>query len=1156
MPDRTTTEEQLDHWLDALNESGAIPPPPAAISDLAEVALDYRRALAPNDTAAATPERNGTMHHVDALTSSNGATWRILSRPERRQVGWGSWLATAAVFALLIGLVGGAAVRRWGLPVGDDPSHLAGIAASPAATPAAGTLSCAAPGYRAVVEVDDVPADPALPGGAPIVRTGGGYTIPGDVSPLGTVGSTTTAIGYGFLLERHDDGSATAKRIRDGETWSFPALNTSWVASGEAFVRLPLPYLVGAVNEEGTNWLILDLRTGNTTTTREILGRDDVAYSNPMATSHFGDGVMLLRFSPVVIDGPDATAVPRHEFPEGDVFSLFLPGALDRAREVNVAGGFVASSDGKWYATDTTLFNAETGERAGNLYPEISKAGDVIGFLDENAPILLVLHRDTIYRINPLTGETRDLYTADAPVQRVLFDPETSNLLIGTNPDAGIVNRWLDPATSETREMVELADLRLQMTSPAIFPIGMRGDTKIDQIPSTPVFGVPVDDDADSGSVVVVDMATGSALTHISEVELARYGNGSAIATYRSWEQQGRIVTGLTGHRFMVSDPMTRQNILFELPAGTTLEEGWSARYQLSPDGHCVSLRVVDENGASVGVNYIAPLEPDAEWQPLDSAIVDWWQINVAPEEPQTLPAQDFASPAATPAAGTLSCASPGYIPVVRGEADPDALARIGATDAILRGDTTTIIAANGAEITLGPDEQWTVFPSSNVILSGDKDDDDLPTVTSLATGHSWTFPTTTDQVGSLSGSYLMVGPWLFGPTDVTATDWRVINTETGEERLTSDIFGAPFAGTSQVQVSGPWGAVTDGPLLVDFMRVGTRSPGMVLPSTDLDDAWAIGEEHAEAGFNGMITSDGALLAYLHLAESGDAVVRVLDGFSGELLAERLAPAAGGDFLQPVGLTADDGKMILRDSQRVWTVDLATGEIATVFDPGGLIHSFEFDPTTGTGRAPAGADNVCGVDPATPATTALGRPRPRGSPQPQLGWALIQSRDDIAVDYALLDMATGEIAAGPVGADRDENGTNAWITGGDETGVYVIQAESGRMLVLDGPGRQAFAMSVPESGRDGWNGVSIGVSPNGACLVYTEVGQGEEPGTSWIAPLDPDAEWIELDFELGSWIEMPPAPPVPMASPGAVHATPSLSRGVGVSNSDVRCLIR
>ena len=33
-----------------------------------------------------------------------------------------------------------------------------------------------------------------------------------------------------------------------------------------------------------------------------------------------------------------------------------------------------------------------------------------------------------------------------------------------------------------------------------------------------------------------------------------------------------------------------------------------------------------------------------------------------------------------------------------------------------------------------------------------------------------------------------------------------------------------------------------------------------------------------------------------------------------------------------------------------------------------------------------------------------------------------------AVDYALLDMTTGEIVTEPIAADRDENGANVWIT--------------------------------------------------------------------------------------------------------------------------------
>ena len=77
-------------------------------------------------------------------------------------------------------------------------------------------------------------------------------------------------------------------------------------------------------------------------------------------------------------------------------------------------------------------------------------------------------------------------------------------------------------------------------------------------------------------------------------------------------------------------------------------------------------------------------------------------------------------------------------------------------------------------------------------------------------------------------------------------------------------------------------------------------------------------------------------------------------------------------------------------------------------------------------------------------------------PLVEMGMHIRQSRPD---------MAAGEIASDPVSAGRQQNDSNVWVTGGGETGVYVVQAESGRLLVLDGPGGQAFELPAPESGR-------------------------------------------------------------------------------------------
>jgi len=162
-------------------------------------------------------------------------------------------------------------------------------------------------------------------------------------------------------------------------------------------------------------------------------------------------------------------------------------------------------------------------------------------------------------------------------------------------------------------------------------------------------------------------------------------------------------------------------------------------------------------------------------------------------------------------------------------------------------------------------------------------------------------------------------------------------------------------------------------------------------------------------------------------------------------------------------------------------------------------------------------------------------------PDPHLGWALFQTRHDSTTEYAVLAMATGEVAAGPIRIDRGTRESGTPVVGASpvSAGVYVVRSEPGTMLVLDGPGARAIQMAAPE-GDTSLTGGAIAVSPNQACIVYWRVGSGsDEPGTSWLAPLEPDAAWIELPFELAFWIEMPNSPKR-RSLPAQEFATPQL----------------
>jgi hypothetical protein len=1136
MPDRTAApEELLDQWLDALNEPGAATPPaPDAIADLTGVALEYRRALAPNGMTAVSPERNGRMHHARMLASPNGTSWRIVTRPERKRAGWSNWLATAAMIALLVGLVGGAAVRTWGLPGGDDPGHLAGVAASPGATPAAGTLSCASPGYLPAVSGDLDPADLALLGGPDrVIRS----TDTGVFVPLPDGETRELPPGSDILpdsdlaLAIHADNSATITRISTGQTWEYPSVeprqgDRRWDFSTNG------RYVIGPVDDSRTDWLITDTLTGKSRTTADILGRPFDGSLDPLLwSSSDDDGVLVLSFARLVFSNaaPPAGGADLSGY-------LVIPASLDDAWYSDQwRDSYLVSPEGTSFIAGQVVRDTKTGGRIDSGKDNLTFYGELIGYRDEST--LLTYLGDTVNTVDIHTGVATPIFTADGDIVFAAWDEDAGTLVLslrGAGASAHLRALLLDLASGRATPLPNLDGYELSaFNSPGVV-LGDRYD-----------LGTPGSGEGSTNTQVLVSTATG---------EIIARNTGRTIDP-TTWPYQevaisDRHVAEFDVERadFRITDLASGQSWTMAVPDAAGGASGPAAidpadsftRLSISPDEGCLVFSLYRETGVEgnnvqgtittehVGT-WIASLEPDATWRRLPFELVDWW--GVPADDVRTLPAQDFATPAATPETADLSCASPGYRAIVRGPVDPADLAMLGPEPIDVTSNAVT--AANGIEIEL--DADWAVYPNSTIIISGD-DFRTPDSITSLVTGESWPVTQSAEDLnGGVAVPFTLVGPWLLVPVDDSATDWRIINTETGQDRLTSDIFGAPFDERPNLLVV-PWQEPTETPRIVAFSVIGDPTPALVLPSDDLDDAWALNPADADAGRTGAITADGSRIAYVPLVRE-DRVV-VLDGFTGERIADYAAPES--DLrLETVGLTRDGGKLIVRDSWMVWTLDLATGEIAPVFSIGGDIHSFEFDPSAGTILATAGDTfTLFWIDPATGAVKALGTPLPWRVPHPQFGWALIQTRADDGVSYALLDMATGELATEPIGTGPDQDGDSLWLVGNDETGVFVVRPGSDRLIVLDGPRGRAFELPAPDRGVEDRSGVGIAVSPNAGCLVYSRVEGSDAPGTSWVAPLEPDATWTKLPFELAGWVKVPELAPRVTATPAAATAAP------------------
>ncbi|HYH10867.1 MAG TPA: hypothetical protein VD789_00835 [Thermomicrobiales bacterium] len=490
------------------------------------------------------------------------------------------------------------------------------------------------------------------------------------------------------------------------------------------------------------------------------------------------------------------------------------------------------------------------------------------------------------------------------------------------------------------------------------------------------------------------------------------------------------------------------------------------------------------------------------------------------------------ASPVATPAGSARSCGAPGYHPVVFEDVTAAEIEAAGLSgQPIVLGQETTIEAGDGTPVTLPagwlPERGAWIRDRHHVGLVW-VFDEDTTTGVLLATGETWS--TSLTPAGSGFGAST-IGPWHVGATDDTNTDFWIVNPDTGTLLFTSEVFGTPFDEARRPGIlSGP---SLETPVVLAFIVHGAdKAPdALVLPSADPADAWVLDPDDAGTNLSAAITRDGSRLALVEA--SGE--IRVLDGLTGEHVATHTLPEQRTQ-VRAIGFGSDDTSLLLFGDQTLWTVDIDTGETTTPIDPGEIttfiepdaaVHEIPFDPSTGTALVPIDDSTVVWIDPASGDMKEV---EIEHLSFPQDGWMVVNSDDGRTASYMLLDMATGEIAAGPVTMQSTEyTDTPTYRSGKD--GVWTIPGDPGELIVLDGPGGKAFTLPVPEEDTADGQSAAHGASPNGECIIYTRLGSGLEnpPGISWIAPLEPDAAWTEIPFEINGWLVIPTGPEVQQA---------------------------
>lgn len=645
-PPSTAPEELLDSWLDALNQPNGSAPttPPPEIEGIATIARHYRQTL--GDTTAthcAVAERNGSMNHVLPLSTANRDTWQTINPPRRRPSstsGWFSWitngLATALVVALLVALGGAMIVQQTGLPGGsDNPTALPGMAGQPNGTPEGGTLDCSSPGYRPVVEGEVNDETLAMIGveEQPIVVGNSEVTIPlADGGERSTPKGSYTVFDPSTSVTHFEDGSSTVTRLADGESWDFPAIEPTRLDNFNVFGNGR--YYVAPTDDTRTDWHVLDTATGERSTTAEILGEP---FAGPLAplgfgpSSSTGDRSIFILVFEQSITGAVLT--------ESSGFSpnaLVIPDDLSDAYFEWLSVNTIVSPGGTFLASYNEIVETATGEVYTGMPDDDFRGylqGTFIAFLDDE-PTILMYAGNEVRSIQPSTGEDDVLYTTEGPIQTVGYDHASRSLVVGTGEQKA--ERWalLQLQTDLSSPLPGLDGYHLNRTGPleTVRPLDGVAD-----------FVQP--GDGDTYAIRALDMQTGrvsAAMTNTTPED------AWDVPFYPTNAYDGIVTAQTASGGYVVIDPAVNTQFVIPAPDNIDLSTDPYLSLSASPSGQCLTLNAYDEAFNPIHNTFVAPIELGASWTVLDIRISQWVEIPHEAET-QTLPAQDIASPVATP---------------------------------------------------------------------------------------------------------------------------------------------------------------------------------------------------------------------------------------------------------------------------------------------------------------------------------------------------------------------------------------------------------------------------------------------------------------------------------------------------------------------------
>jgi hypothetical protein len=522
-----------------------------------------------------------------------------------------------------------------------------------------------------------------------------------------------------------------------------------------------------------------------------------------------------------------------------------------------------------------------------------------------------------------------------------------------------------------------------------------------------------------------------------------------------------------------------------------------------------------------------------------------------------------------TPGSRDFSCAMPGYRPIVEGDGDAQALASLGITRAPIRvsDGQITIPTSFGETVTLPG--SWTSMGGpmwADIGASGGS-----VTIRNIETGEEWTFPGTNPFFpGVYSAPYLLV------PASSDKRDWRIIDTTTGEERLVSEIRGEPFQAQLEISLiddhsQPPVAGSTSTWLFSSFSTPTTISgPNLLILPPSLAKARFLPDTVDATYFHELAYSSATQrFAYATGDGMGRSIV-VVDPQAGDQMVIQDERFTGQAL--PL-MFSDDGTTLIVDQRgALFSVSLRGEPIVTLVYEGekfvpvahnarsmNVVVMFEDRHVAIVNARSGEATNQHDV-------TVPEYPYAPDDPMLRMSFEMevLDLFDTATSTVRFIDLISGTVSTVTPVLDHEVDEINAPLQPEFQLIVdYPFATWPGSYAYVDAQGAlhavsittddEILSILPPDDFSVESNQVvQLLVTPGGRCAVMNiangagvsvhSAGETSERVTSWIAPLEPGAQWTRLDVAITGWRVVYEVPMVEMSPETGIAspvATPS-----------------